>query len=49
MSMEIHKDKIIMRAPKYNLHYVMTKEDVELLQWALSTINSFTEIGRAHV
>ena len=46
MSMEIHDDKIIMRAPKYNLPYVMTKEDVELLQWALSTINSFTAPDR---
>jgi len=46
MPMEIHEDKIIMRAGKYNLPYVMTPEDLELLKWATSTINSFTAPDR---
>lgn len=46
MPTEIHDDKIVMRAGKYNLPYVMTNDDVELLKWAVSTINSFTAPDR---
>ena len=46
MPMEIHEDKIIMRAGKYNIPYVMTNDDIELLKWAVSTINSFTAPDR---
>ena len=46
MPMEIHEDKIVMRAGKYNLPYVMTNDDIELLKWAVSTINSFTAPDR---
>jgi len=46
MPMEIHEDKIIMRAGKYDFPYVMTPEDLELLKWATSTINSFTAPDR---
>ena len=46
MPMEIHEDKIVMRAGKYSIPYVMTSEDIELLKWAVSTINSYTAPDR---
>ena len=46
MPMEIHEDKIIMRAGKYNLPYIMTAEDVELLKWAISTLSGFAAPDR---
>lgn len=46
MPMEIHEDKIVMRAGKYYQPYVVTKEDVELLKWAISTLSSFAAPDR---
>ena len=47
MPMEIHDDKIIMRAGKYNMPYVVTPEDVELLKWAINTIDYAEPLIRA--
>lgn len=46
MPMEIHEDKIIMRAGKYKMPYVVTPEDVELLKWAINTLSDFAAPDR---
>ena len=46
MPMEIHDDKILMRAGKYNMPYVMTPDDVELLKWAINTLSDFASPDR---
>ena len=46
MPYEVHEDKLVMRAGQYNIPYVMTRDDVELLKWAVSTLSSFAAPDR---